>query len=126
MDHAQRALGRGVARLRHRDPRAGGGPTTRSRSPRPTTCSPTASHATRPAAGSGSRSTSSPHPVTDDPEDVRAARLADLNMNALYLDPLFGRGYPPDLVDHYAGASFDVSSATAISRRSPGRSSSSG
>jgi beta-glucosidase len=42
-------------------------------------------------------------PASDAPEDVRAARLADLNMNGLYLDPLFGRGYPPELIDHYAG-----------------------
>ena len=41
------------------------------------------------------------HPVTDDPEDVRAAHLADLHMNALFLDPVFGRGYPTDLVEHY-------------------------
>ena len=41
--------------------------------------------------------------VTDDPEDVRVARLADLHMNALFLDPLFGRGYPAELVEHYAG-----------------------
>ena len=46
------------------------------------------------------------HPVTDDPEDVRVARLADLHMNALFLDPLFGRGYPPELVEHY-GEVFD-------------------
>ena len=44
-------------------------------------------------------------PASDDPEDVRVARLADLQMNALYLDPLFGRGYPPDLVEHYRGVS---------------------
>ena len=42
------------------------------------------------------------HPATDDPEDVRVARLADLHMNALFLDPLFGRGYPAELADHYA------------------------
>ena len=44
-------------------------------------------------------------PASDDPEDVRVARLADLNMNALYLDPLFGRGYPQELVEHYRGVS---------------------
>jgi beta-glucosidase len=44
-------------------------------------------------------------PATDAPEDVRAARLADLNMNGLYLDPLFGRGYPSEIVEHYAGVS---------------------
>jgi beta-glucosidase len=40
-------------------------------------------------------------PATEDPGDVRAARLADLHMNRLFLDPLFGRGYPPELVEHY-------------------------
>ena len=42
------------------------------------------------------------HPVTEEPDDLRVARLADLHMNALFLDPLFGRGYPAELVDHYA------------------------
>jgi len=47
-----------------------------------------------------------PHrPASDDADDVRATRLADLHMNALFLDPLFGRGYPPDLVEHYRGVS---------------------
>lgn len=40
-------------------------------------------------------------PETDDPDDVHAARMADLHMNALFLDPLFGRGYPNDLVEHF-------------------------
>jgi len=40
-------------------------------------------------------------PATEDPRDVQAARLADLHMNRLYLDPLFGRGYPAQLVEHY-------------------------
>jgi len=40
-------------------------------------------------------------PESDDPGDVRAARLADLHMNALFLDPLFGRGYPNELVEHF-------------------------
>jgi beta-glucosidase len=43
-----------------------------------------------------------PHrPASSDPADVRAARLADLHMNAQYLDPLFGRGYPTELEQHY-------------------------
>ena len=43
-----------------------------------------------------------PHrPASDDPVDVAAARLADRHMNAWFLDPLFGRGYPDDLVDRY-------------------------
>ena len=40
-------------------------------------------------------------PATEDPGDVRAARLVDLHMNRLYLDPLFGRGYPAELIEHY-------------------------
>ena len=44
-------------------------------------------------------------PATYGPADVRAARLADLQMNALYLDPLFGRGYPAELVEYYADES---------------------
>jgi beta-glucosidase len=40
-------------------------------------------------------------PQTDRPEDVRAARLADLHLNALVLDPLFGRGYPRELIEHF-------------------------
>jgi beta-glucosidase len=41
------------------------------------------------------------HPATEDRGDVGAARLADLHMNRLFLDPLFGRGYPTQLVEHY-------------------------
>jgi beta-glucosidase len=40
-------------------------------------------------------------PETDDPDDERAARLADLHLNRQLLDPLFGRGYPAELVEHY-------------------------
>jgi beta-glucosidase len=47
-----------------------------------------------------------PHrPLTDDPDDVRVTRLADLHMNAFFLDALFGRGYPVELVEHYRGVS---------------------
>jgi beta-glucosidase len=42
-------------------------------------------------------------PATDGPDDVRAARLADLHLNGLILDPLFGRGYPVELVEHFRG-----------------------
>ncbi|MGH2636917.1 MAG: GH1 family beta-glucosidase [Actinomycetota bacterium] len=41
-------------------------------------------------------------PASDDEEDVRAARRVDLHTNALFLDPLYGRGYPKELVEHYA------------------------
>jgi beta-glucosidase len=40
-------------------------------------------------------------PASDDPQDVEAARLADLHMNGQYLDPIFGRGYPAELLDRY-------------------------
>jgi len=42
-------------------------------------------------------------PETDGPDGGRAARLADLHLNALILDPLFGRGYPEELVEHFRG-----------------------
>ncbi len=45
-----------------------------------------------------------PHrPASDREEDARAARLAGMHMNALFLDPLFGRGYPVELIEHYGG-----------------------
>ena len=40
-------------------------------------------------------------PASDDAADVLAARRADLQMNAYYLDPIFGRGYPEELVEFY-------------------------
>jgi beta-glucosidase len=44
-----------------------------------------------------------PHrPASGDAADREAAHLADLHMNALFLDPLFGRGYPEVLLDRYA------------------------
>ena len=44
-------------------------------------------------------------PATNGPRDVRAARLADLHMNRQFLDPLFGRGYPAELIEHYRAVS---------------------
>ncbi len=44
-------------------------------------------------------------PATEDSRDVDAAQLADLHMNRLYLDPLFGRGYPAELLEHYRSVS---------------------
>jgi beta-glucosidase len=40
-------------------------------------------------------------PATDDPADVAAARRADGHTNRWWLDPLYGRGYPADMVDVY-------------------------
>jgi beta-glucosidase len=39
--------------------------------------------------------------ASEDPDDIEAARMVDLHTNALFVDPLFGRGYPPDLVEHF-------------------------
>jgi beta-glucosidase len=44
-------------------------------------------------------------PASDAEADVRAARLADLHMIGLFLDPLFGRGYPTELMDRYRDVS---------------------
>ncbi len=41
------------------------------------------------------------HPASPDPVDVGAATLADDHMNRLYLDPVFGRGYPSGILEHY-------------------------
>lgn len=43
------------------------------------------------------------HPVSENPEDVAAARRVDGYLNRWYLDPLSGRGYPSDMVDWYGG-----------------------
>jgi beta-glucosidase len=40
-------------------------------------------------------------PASDRPEDVAAARRADGHMNRWFLDPLFGDGYPADMVELY-------------------------
>jgi beta-glucosidase len=44
-------------------------------------------------------------PASDEPEDARVARLVDLHTNGLLLDPIFGRGYPPELLARYADTS---------------------
>lgn len=40
--------------------------------------------------------------ATDSPEDAEAARREDGYLNRWFLDPLFGRGYPKDMVALYA------------------------
>ena len=40
-------------------------------------------------------------PATDRPEDIAAARRADGHTNRWWLDPLYGRGYPEDMVEVY-------------------------
>ena len=44
-------------------------------------------------------------PATNSEADVAAAGLADRHMIGLFLDPLFGRGYPAELVEHYRDVS---------------------
>jgi beta-glucosidase len=44
-------------------------------------------------------------PASDDADDVEVARLADLHMNAQYLDPVFGRGHPAELFERYRAVS---------------------
>jgi beta-glucosidase len=41
------------------------------------------------------------HPATSTPEDQAAARRYDGYWNRWFLDPLFGRGYPADMVEWY-------------------------
>ncbi len=40
-------------------------------------------------------------PASDSPEDVAAARRADGHTNRWWLDPVFGRGFPQDMVEVY-------------------------
>ena len=49
-------------------------------------------------------------PATRSLADLQAAALQDGMMNRLFLDPLYGRGYPSDVVEHVAsqqGVAFD-------------------
>jgi beta-glucosidase len=39
------------------------------------------------------------HPASETPDDHEAARLLDAHQNRWFLDPLFGRGYPAELVE---------------------------
>jgi beta-glucosidase len=43
-------------------------------------------------------------PASDDPTDVAAAARADGHTNRWWLDPLYGRGYPADMVEVYGVA----------------------
>lgn len=43
-------------------------------------------------------------PASDQPEDVAAARVMDGHTNRWWLDPLFGRGFPADMVEQYGVA----------------------
>ena len=41
------------------------------------------------------------HPASPSEEDVRAAQLADMGLNRFFLDAVFGKGYPAELVAAY-------------------------
>ena len=42
------------------------------------------------------------YPATESEGDRAAAWWADGSFNRWYLDPLYGRGYPEDMVEHFA------------------------
>ena len=43
-------------------------------------------------------------PASEDEADTEVARLVDGNLNRIFLDPIFKKSYPTDLVTHYGGA----------------------
>ena len=60
------------------------------------------------------------YPATDSEGDRAAAWWADGSFNRWYLDPLYGRGYPADMVDHFAPKARPCRTATSRrSRRRP-------
>jgi beta-glucosidase len=60
--------------------------------------------ATLPGAQAGISLNLQPFRPAGDNEDDRAvARLADGNLNRLFLDPIFKGSYPADMLEHYAG-----------------------
>jgi beta-glucosidase len=44
------------------------------------------------------------YPASGSPADVAAARASDGELNRWYLDPLYGRGYPRDMMEGYVAA----------------------
>jgi beta-glucosidase len=52
----------------------------------------------------GLRSLSLAYPASDMPADRMAARISDGRLNQWFLDPLFGRGYPQDIMTFYGDA----------------------
>ncbi|MDA8196142.1 MAG: GH1 family beta-glucosidase [Actinomycetota bacterium] len=47
-------------------------------------------------------------PASQDRADIEVARLVDGNLNRIFLDPIFKKQYPGDLVSHYGGAIADA------------------
>lgn len=43
------------------------------------------------------------YPASDAPEDIQAAQRFDGYFNRWFLDPIFGKTYPQDMVEHYTG-----------------------
>ena len=58
-------------------------------------------HAPRPAEVGIVLNLSPIEPASDRPEDVEAAKRADGHTNRWWLDPVYGRGYPADMIDNY-------------------------
>jgi beta-glucosidase len=50
-------------------------------------------------------------PVSESPADIAAAQRADGNLNRWFLDPLFGRGYPADMLEVYGARRPSVAAA---------------
>src|SRR5205085_5150679 len=60
------------------------------------------------------------HPASDSEADVAAARRVDGYLNRWYLDPLFGRGYPRDMVELF-GASIEDAMVSEVTDYRGGR-----
>jgi beta-glucosidase len=58
-------------------------------------------------------------PASDDEADVAAARRADGYHNRWFLDPLYGRGYPADMLDHFAARFTPPSPADLLTIAAP-------
>ena len=56
-------------------------------------------------------SLSTGRPASEAPEDQAAARLADGYWNRWFLDPLYGKGYPEDIVDRFGAAMPQINAA---------------
>ena len=48
------------------------------------------------------------YPASDLPADRQAARMADGQLNRWFLDPLYGRGYPEDMLTFYGDAAPEI------------------
>ena len=107
VDHLERALVLGLARLRHRRARPGPQPTGRWRCLPPIICCWPTPGASRSCAGRPrppvgiTLNLGGSIPASDHELDVAAARRADGRLNRMYLDPLFKGEYPADMDELY-------------------------